>query len=153
LDNPKEKKYEFNIQVKPPIVVEQEVIVVEKTANITVTESNFVEEKEKVKPIFKITSLDYLGLMKVSFSQSMRVVEDLTSFSVLNIGLEVLPNESNEQEDVSKFDFTWVATEFKERSMTIQITFIEPEYISAGLNRDTMRMSILESDNFYAAET
>ena len=68
LDNPKKKKYEFNIQVKPPIVVEQEVIVEVKTANITVTESNFVEEKEKVKPIFKITSLDYLGLMKVSFS-------------------------------------------------------------------------------------
>ena len=97
LNDPQKKKYEFNIQVKPPIVVLKEFEVVEeRTVNITVTESNVVVEKEKEKPVFKIQSLDYLGLMQVSFSQNMHVVEDLTSFSITNIGLEVLHSESSE---------------------------------------------------------
>jgi len=140
LNDPQKKKYEFNIQVKPPIVVLKEFEVVEeRTVNITVTESNVVVEKEKEKPVFKIESLDYLGLMQVSFSQNMHVVEDLTSFSITNIGLEVLHSESSEQDesdenyDASKFDFEWVVTEFTNKSMTIQMTFTTPEYVSAGL--------------------
>ena len=114
-------------------------VIEERTANITVTESNVVVEKEKAKPVFKIESLDYLGLMKVSFSQSMHVVEDLASFSITNVGLELLHNESIEQDesdenyDPSKFDFAWVVTEFTNKTMTIQVTFTTPEYISAGL--------------------
>ena len=46
-----------------------------------------------------------------------------------------------------------MVTEFKEMSMTMQITFTSPAYISAGLNRDLFRMTVLESDHFYSAET
>ena len=74
--------------------------------------------------------------MKVSFSQEMKLIEDLTSFTEKKISLEILPDESNEQENKSVFDFSWVVTEFQQQSMTFQITFNGPEYISSGLNRD-----------------
>ena len=126
---------------------------VEEKTVYNVTVSNAVEKEEEINPVFKIETLNYVGLMKVSFSHGMRMVEDLTSFTDANVIIEVLPDESNDQDDASKFDLTWVATEFNERSMTIQITFLTPAYISAGLNRDSVRMTVLESDHFYSAET
>ena len=96
LNGPEKKLYEFNIQVKPSIIVIQNVVEVEESTVYNVTEAKEVEENEKTNPIFKIDSLDYVGFMKVSFSHSMRVVEDLTSFSDTNIGLKVIPDESND---------------------------------------------------------
>ena len=63
--------------------------------------------------MFKIESLDIVGLMQVSFSQELKLVEDLSSFTKENISLVILPDESNEQEDSSVFDFSWIVTEFK----------------------------------------
>ena len=37
--------------------------------------------------------------------------------------------------------------------MTIMITFAKPSYISAGLNRDTFKMTILEQSLFYSVES
>jgi len=74
LNGPQNKVYEFNIQVKPPIVVALDEVVEEKKSVYNVTVSNAVEEEEVINPVFKIETLDYVGLMKVSFSHSMRLV-------------------------------------------------------------------------------
>ena len=37
--------------------------------------------------------------------------------------------------------------------MTVMITYAMPSYISAGLNRDTFKMTILEQSLFYSVES
>ena len=70
----------------------------------------------------------------------MRLVEDLSLFTEEVLQLKLKVSDTNYVEDPSSLDFTWRATDFSEKSMTIQLDFSRPAYISAGTERDFMRV-------------
>lgn len=74
-DDPKKKQYEFTVIVKPPIVFKVEEIFEEVPDSLyNVTEATIGVEVEKEIPTFKIVSLNYLGELKISFSQKMLLI-------------------------------------------------------------------------------
>jgi len=128
--SPKAKYYKSNIRINrlDPVVF----VVPEAPVEVNKVESkyNVTEAREKTKdvekPTFRIESLSYLGVLEVSFSQKMRVVNDLSLFSDKNLKFELIPHESNQQEaedSVRDFSFEWRVTAFSERHMTVEILY------------------------------
>lgn len=74
-DDPKNKQYEFTVIVKPPIVFKvDEIFETVPDSKYNVTEATIGVEVEKEIPNFKIASLNYLGELKISFSQQMLLI-------------------------------------------------------------------------------
>ena len=90
-------------------------------------------------PSFRMTELNDAGLLTISFTQKMKLVQDLTEITEEVFKIELLPDESNEYMDDSIEQlFSWTVSEFEEFYMKIQVNWVEPTQISAGLKRDLL---------------
>ena len=73
----------------------------------------------------------------------MLPISNLTAISDEIILLELIPDQSNIPEDPSDHKFTWTVKSYNERNMKIKVIFNKHEYISAGVERDIFKATIL----------
>ena len=67
--------------------------------------------------------------------------------------LDLVLDESNQIEEDAFTKFKWKVTSFEERIVKIKVSFDHPEYISAGLARDTLYVKVLDRYFFISKET
>ena len=89
--------------------------------------------------------------MTVSFTQKLRIVEDISLINDDVFELKFVPDESNLQEE-SYFTFTWSVTDFEEYNMNIQVEFRDIYYISDGQIRDKLVATVRNSTFFFSGD-
>ena len=94
-----------------------------------------------------------VGELKVTFTQELRSVDNFELIVDDIFSLELLPDESNTAEDLSKLAFTWKVTSLEARSMRLQVDFANPEYISTGLSRDKLKATVVNPKFFFSTES
>ena len=104
-------------------------------------------------PGFEITGFTFIGAMEVTFSQKLQPVRTLSEINDDVFEINLIPDETNEIEDIQNLKFTWHVTEFTDKTMNIQIDFREPPYISAGLKRDKIIATVKNYSYFFSEET
>ena len=102
-------------------------------------------------PSFSIKELNTFGEMTISFTDSMKVVNDLSLINDQVLDVRLLPDVLNNSEDPNAFKFTWTITEFKSRYMKLQFLFESIYQISAGVKRDVISVKVLENELFFSA--
>ena len=62
-------------------------------------------------------------------------------------------NYSSTVTDLSLLDFTWKVTSFTEKSMKVQVSFVDPVSVSSGLYRDYFVATIRDPEYFISDES
>ena len=70
----------------------------------------------------------------------MRLVKDLSLINSSVLHLEIIPDDSNISDDPEAFDFDWALIEQKMRYIKIKIDWKYAFQISAGLQRDKLKV-------------
>lgn len=149
-DDPKSTLVSFRVVIKQETVyIPQDVF--DPTGGSSDDSSDVDKTKGKIS--FKITEVSSTGLVHVSFSEGLRRVSDLSQISKDTLKLELIPDETNQFDDVSQIGFDWSATEFEPNFMSIQIEWNNPYQVSAGLQRDSLTMTVLDSNFFFSARS
>jgi hypothetical protein len=93
-------------------------------------------------------SISNQGVVKVFFTQELKVPKDLTkiNLNVLYIELELF----DEDTEKDMLGFTWRATDFDPNFITIEIKFENPLYISSRSksSQDTLKVICLDPSYF-----
>ena len=90
----------------------------------------------------------------MSFSQAMK--DDIDWQREINPSsfyLEVAPDITNELQAPELQKFTWEVVSFSESGMSIQMTFDDPAFVSAGLSKDILKATVLDPRLFRSKET
>ena len=83
----------------------------------------------------------------------MEEVADLTVFDQDALKVELILDETNEEENPSLVAFEWRVYELSGKTMMIQIDFRSPPNISAGQNRDFIKVTVLDGSNLISERT
>lgn len=84
--------------------------------------------------------MNFLGELKLTFSQNMKSITDISVIDDKVLDIVVEPDASNSDQDPASFLFNWSVTQFTARSLQIQIEWTNIYRISAGSNRDTLKV-------------
>ena len=83
----------------------------------------------------------------------MRKVTDLSTIDTSVLKLELFPDESSTYSGKDDLEFDWSVTQFSSYFMNLQINWKQPVQISSGLQRDKLKMTILNNEMFFSAQT
>lgn len=133
-------EYKFRVNVQDPIVLIKPVVTIAEdieVKNFTWTPPSEEELEGKEEPFFKLKSMTYMGLLEVSFSQKMIKPFNTTEIDNSVLELSVVLHDSNDiEDDLSKVAFSWSVESYGEETMTVQIEFESPVYVSTGFLKD-----------------
>ena len=110
-------------------------------------------DTERVKPSFKLEELNYLGQLDIKFTQEMVIPNNITEINSDILMIKLVADESNIVDNEKDLDFKWYITSFTKDSMSIQIEFLKPEYISMGLIKDNLVVEVKNPKYFFSSET
>lgn len=94
-----------------------------------------------------IYAIDKFGVVVIKFSTPMfislnkRRELQILDENTFNLSIE---SENEDYAEGQKLDFTWSMLEFSETGMSLKIEWNHPTYISQSLQRDTLRIEIVD---------
>ena len=83
----------------------------------------------------------------------MKQIDDLSLFNETTFGVDLFPDETNTFDDPSDIDFKWTVVEFTAQSMKVQIEWAKIYQISAGVDRDVLKITIKDQNLFISNST
>ena len=110
--DPKSTTYFFDIKIIETTTEEEE----PTDPNVEIDKEEGPKENLPGElPKFTLASLSFVGELTISFSQKMRLVQDLDQINTDSLALELILDQTSTSNEPGDLDFTWTVTEFEAR--------------------------------------